>query len=385
MAPLLNTTVASLREDVFRSPEGQRSATTPQIVSSPLVGTIPVYTLPSTHEAKKETLYAWHVFLMAAGASSAADRREWQAYTATLTAACLPELKGQLVASPMFEEKVLPETTVASILAWYANVAALNNPKAEAVLVEACEEDIKTMLFPLRLPPPTVSLRGIDILEVTSVESIYGHYSLVLFLAGKTITDANRVAITQKRPGAIERKYFGGRSIASLTGSLALSHAAHEGIHTAFTHLSALRRAVFERVARFGSDQDAAHIEVMATTTRLMRFAGMQQAVIIDAFLSSHEEAFRVPMLAPSIAAYTASLRDLAKVPSELRPYHKLIYGDTTLIFNRNAIQNLLTVALYDARELNPSLQRYNMPANAELVLGKYTQSLQALADAEEE
>lgn len=271
----------------------------------------------------------------------------------------------------------------ASLMSWYdAYYGSLDPAVNDAD--RAAAHALHLASFPDLDMPMATGPEGVNLDDALDPTAIYGHFSLVLFLAGKSITDANRAAITIKRPSAIERKYFAGRSVAPLTGPLSLSTMAHTQIHTAFVQLTHLRREVFTQVAQFNTQTSDPMVEIVATTTRLMRYSGMQQAVLIDNYLSSHEEAFRVPLLIPAIQAYTASMKDLRSVPAEHRPYFKLINGDTTRAFNRNDIENLLTVALMEARETNPTLQQYAMPVNAQLVMDKYTKALQILADEEE-
>jgi len=377
-------TNARLRGTVFRAPENHGSpASFNQTTTSALLRRIKVYVLPADHLTVQETVRAFHLLLIVCGTSRTTDRYEWQNYLATLVSACYPVMKADILGDPVYEEVTLSSTNIKDLTDWFTIYTGGTDLSSTQEERDASKTMLADMMPLLELPvgTPTVDINLGDVLDIPSV---YGHFSVVLFLAGKTITDKNRVAVTQKRPGAIERKYYNGKQVGSLTGSLALSHEAHTYLHLAFVVLTRVRKAVFTHVANFNNHPDDPPTEVVATTTRLMRFAGMQQAVIVDSFLEGHEEAFSVPFLMPAISAYTASMKDLSSAPVEQRAYYKLIHGDTTRAFNRNEISNLLTVALVHARELNPTLLQYNIPPNYQLVMDKYHQALEALATEEE-
>jgi len=209
----------------------------------------------------------------------------------------------------------------------------------------------------------------------TQVEAIYGYVSLILFLAGKNINDKNRGAITIKRPNAIERKYGMG-SVPCLTGDLKLSNSAHVGINLAFTAMHHARSEVFKEVAKFSHETGDIGVEVAATTTRLMAYAGMQHVVLIDKYLSATPHAERYPVLASSLVAYAASLKELADTPVDQRPYFKLIKGDTTRAFNRKDVEALLVVAITTEMDTNPTLVNYNLPENSDEIVTAYREAV---------
>jgi len=373
-----------MRESVFRMAENHNTpASAPTASVNILLGTKKIYVLSEAASKDIETVRAYHLALIAAGASEVDDAEMWQNYVVTMIAAALPELRASLKESPEYEEVILPDVFVTSLVEWAMLCGEANLPANSEEDKESARDAANSMLpFDWKLPFAMFP-RSVNIADVLSAQAIYGHFSLILFLGGKNITDKNRIAITHKRPGAIEGKYFDKKNIDSLTGSLSLSRIAHRQINLAFTVMTPVRKATFMYVAGFTVNPQDARLEIVATTTRLMRFAGMQQAVIIDDFLSGHEEAMSVPFLMPAINAYVSSMRNLMAAPSEQRAFYKLIHGDTTRAFNRNEILPLLTVALVAARELNPTLMNYDIPANYQLVMDKYTQALQVLANAE--
>jgi hypothetical protein len=376
--------VRTLRDQLFRQPETHANVSQRVPVMSALGQRTKVYVLPSTSAADVETVKAFHLFLIVAGTSSSSSKQEWRNFVVTIAGLCFEDMKTAILTSAAYEEVVVSAGFVTQLQNWYdAYKVATDLAGDDADLRTSCQADIVNELPLLDLPRGVASHEA-NLDDVLDLESVYGHFSLVLFLAGKTITDRNRAAITEKRPSAIERKYYDGRQVASLSGKLALSTVAHSQVHSAFVALTHARIVIFEQVALFNKQTGIFQFEIVATTTRLMRFAGMQQAAIIDAFLASHEEAFRVPMLAPAIAAYTASLRDVARASDEIRPYYKVIYGDTTRAFNRNDLENLLVVALEDASLVTPSLKQFNRPPNTAIIMERYQQSLALLEEADD-
>lgn len=371
----------TLRDGLFRPSENQ-TARQPTGTFPVLATKVRVYALPGVHADNKREVMAFHLYLIVSGTSPSEDRQEWRNYIATLVCLCFPDIRQKIVDNAAYEESFLSDEMLTLLMTWYDTYTTLSEAGDDVDLKAEIITTANAMVLPLSLPVGKASASA-TLSDVCDFEAIYGHLSLVLFLAGKRIDEKNRAAITAKRPGAIERKYYNSRAIASLTGALALSNNAHAQIHAAFAHLSHMRIVTFEMVAGFNQQNGDPRAEVVATNTRLMRFSGMQQAAIIDAFLSSHEEAFSVPMLAPAIASYTASLVDLAKVPDAVRPYFKIMYADATRAFNRNDVSHLICVALDDAIALNPTLGQYNKPPNYAEVVASYHRALALLADDE--
>jgi hypothetical protein len=376
--------LGDLREGVFRVPEDHSaaSALTPSS-GSVLVGKTRIVSLPADKASSEEVVKAFHLYLMVSGTSTDETRAHWQSFVATIVCHGFPSMRAGILKSPAYSEAVMSTAAVNQLMEWYENYMGVFNPGADDALRAACRNDAPGLWVELGLPQGEAKF-DVDMADVLDIPAIYGHLSLVLFLAGKTITDTNRASITQKRPNAIERKYFNEKVVGPLSGSLALSATAHTQIHTAFVQLTHLRKEVFTRVATFNTQTEDSTFEVVATTTRLMRYAGMQQAILIDNFLSAHKEALAVPFLAPAIQAYAASMRDVMAAPAIVRPYFKIIHGDTTRAFNRNEIENLLTVALVDAREVNPTLQQYAIPPNYQLIMDRYTTALHLLSEGAE-
>lgn len=375
---------AALQEDVFRASEAHSASDNVRAQKvNPLLTRIKLVSLPGDRAEDVSYLRAFHLYLIVAGTSKDTDQARWRNYVVTLTGLCFADLKESILVNSLYEDAPMSAASAAALMQWYETYRGAVAPEADQETQEACAAALEGLCPDLDMPQGVASLK-INPDHVLDIPSIYGHYSLVLFLAGKTITEKNRSSVGQKRPAAIERKYFGGASVASLSGSLALSNAAHSEIHAAFVYLSHARKVIFNKVSMFNDQGGDPQVEVVATTTRLMRFAGMQQAMIIDKWLLSHPDGFRVPMLMPSIAHYVASLKELKRLPAEQRPYFKLIHGDTTRAFNRNDLEYLLAIALADEREVNPTLQLYAIPPNFQLIMDRYQKSLELL-DAQED
>lgn len=383
--PVTAEQINLLQESVFRSSESH-SSTVGKFEKglNPLLSRVQIISLPGDKATQESYMRAFHLYLIVAGTSDSTDARRWRNYVVTLTCACFSNMREDLLANPLHEDKPMSEASVTALMQWYTMYRGALAPDADDAVRASCAEDLPGLYPDLDLPLGTASTR-IDIDHVLDIPSIYGHFSLVLFLAGKTITEKNRSSITQKRPAAIERKYFGGTPVASLSGSLALSSAAHTQIHAAFVYLGHARKIIFQQVALFNTQDGNPQVEIVATTTRLMRFAGMQQAILIDRWLLAHPEGFRVPLLVPSIQHYVASLKELQKLPSEQRPYFKLINGDTTRAFNRNDLEYVLAVALSEEREINPTLKQYAIPPNFQIICQRYDESVAVLEAKEEE
>jgi hypothetical protein len=243
--------------------------------------------------------------------------------------------------------------------------------KARAVLAEAVKTDAVDIK---ELPPLPAQLHPVG--QSLEQAGIYGYFSLILFLAGKTITEVNRAAIVEKRPKAIEGKYFSSAAVPCLSGALRLSNRAHSEVHSAFTAMSHMRELVFTEVAKFSVTKNNYEVEVVATTTRLMAYAGMQHVIMINKFLDANEVAFKIPMLQPALRSYVLSLKHLQTEKEVVRPFFKLIHGDTTRAFNRKDVEPLLVVAVMEELKTNDTLSNFALPGNVEIIQARYAESL---------
>ena len=336
-----------------------------------------IYCLSKTDAAEQAAVKAFHLYLIMCGTSDSVVDKEWENYVATLACACLPSIKPGLLGQPAsYEEITLSTADVKALTEWYeqcwesSNLARLNTQGYD-------ERPPQSLRAPhgltFQLPQGAGAFQG-DMEDLMALPSLYGHFSLVIFLADKKDLEHGARGLTHERGVAIEQKYFNGKQIASLTGTLALSDAAHRSIPVVYVSPAALRKLIFKKVASFDQHSSDVCSEVIATTTRLMRYSGMQHVPLIDRYLSRYKYADAITMLRVDLLEYRASKRDMKTIPDEQVPYFKLIFGNDSYPFLRKNLTNLVAVAVTDAREEKPDLRYRWVPANYDRIMERYNQ-----------
>lgn len=209
---------------------------------------------------------------------------------------------------------------------------------------------------------------GLWLHNEASVPVIYGVLSLVMFLAGKTITEENKSSIESKRPAAIENK-FSCKNSMFLTGAYKMSRAAHEGVNRSWTILSEFRRKVFDALTYFPQNDTSLSMNVIWTTVKLMEYVGMQHTQLIHALLRTYPWVINVPALRSSVHAYLVSLTQFQHVEARLRPFYKVIYGDRSTLFLRKNMEPLIAVAVHHLSENRPEVSNYFTTSGSKAVI----------------
>lgn len=208
------------------------------------------------------------------------------------------------------------------------------------------------------LPIPSQSVAGGWGTYSRSEKTLYAHYALVVFLAGKKITNDNRTAITVARPKALIGK-FTIEGVETLNGLLKMSNVAHEMIFQAWLEMSSLKAECFREFSSYTASQTSLGQDIILTNITLMRFAQMNHATIIHKFLLAYPWASELPYLRQPLTLYMDSLAAAAKMPASLQPFIKIIWGDKSGLFPRKDLGALIAVALDTEKEVNETLSSY--------------------------
>ena len=369
---------------IFR-PRINYGADTPAYTGSTgcIVTTAKIYSLSGSDAGTQTAVKAFHLYLIVCGTSDSVVGDEWESYLATLACVFFPSIKRVLLRGNDHEEITLSTADVKALTEWYEKCWKSyhqTKPNAQGDHERPPHSHRAPLGLTCQLPQGAGTVHG-DMENLMALPSLYGHFSLALFLADKNLKHNVR-PWTHECGAAIEQKYFNGKQIASLTGTLAFSDAAHQRIPTAYNCRPILRKVLFKKVAFFDQPTSDECSEVIATTTRLMRYSGMQHVPLIDRYLSRHKHADSIMMLETELEEYRASKRDMDTVPKEQVPYFKLIYGDHTRPFLRKNLTNLVAVAVTDAREENPNLRYRWVPDNYDQVMERYNKEMAALQRA---
>lgn len=372
MAHSMNNAFLNDRNAAFRPPgirEGANAALAG--VTTGLNDTDKYFVLPPGNKDNRTDKEAWALFLMLVGKSDLSIRVKWRSWILSWTSLCFPSITESFTgrATATYEAVVLTTSQIQKLQSIYRLYKAIGSDGADKeefddefkeIMSHDSEESTTESAFPLLPSIKTPDFIG-DLQGSVEIEGIYGYYSLILFLAGKNINDANRQGITTRRPLAIERKYSM-VGTPSLTGPLQMGNTAHEQVNAAFTAMTVARKAIFEKVAHFSSATGNRSIEVVATTTRLMHYSGMSHVLIIDTFLSSFPHAEKAPVLQGALSYYHSSLNALIATQPVYRPFFKLMHGDTVRVFNRKDVESLIAISVSRLKTTQPTLLQYNVP-----------------------
>jgi hypothetical protein len=215
-----------------------------------------------------------------------------------------------------------------------------------------------TFCIPGDVPKPASGILPRWVVDDKNEKTLYAHYSLVVFLAGKLISDTNRSAITVNRPrGLIEKFKITTNEI--LNKNFMISDRGHYMFNQAWLESTSLKSACFEHFARFSHTATTLPEDIVNTNVILMRFMQMQHAFIIDKFLQAYPWAAKMSVLRQSIQIFEESVRAAADVSAHLQPYIKIIWGDKNAIFPRKDLGPLIACAVAAEREIHETLAQY--------------------------
>jgi hypothetical protein len=214
------------------------------------------------------------------------------------------------------------------------------------------------LTLPWSLPSPDPASLGGWVTYCRDTKVLFAHYALVVFLAGKQISDTNRVSITENRPRALIQK-FKLEALEILTGHARISDNGHSQLNQAWLEMSSLKAECFREFSTFSHSSTDLGQDILLTNVNMMRFGQMQHATIIHKFLLAYPWASEMQALRQSISVYFDSINAALKVESHLQPFIKIIWGDKSGLFPRKELGPLIAVALDMEKEVHESLANY--------------------------
>lgn len=306
---------------------------------------ITVYKLPdeSSDKLRQEVMLA----LTLCGRSSDPSVSHWQTFALTYCVVGFPGLAAMIKGEVSRDYKVVdfPEQFLTDVI----------------TIGQTFDNDInaddQTLIFPPGLPLTTTQYSG-DLYEAYSLGGVYTYLALVVFLAGKRISPDNRDSIIKNRPTAQIKKY--GLSVAEyyLTGPGRISDHGHGCINNAWVQSSAPRRIIVREFSRFAGTDDYTQ-EVVYTMFRLLEYAGIQSAFFIHQLLLACPWIYEIPALKPGLDLYERSLEQMAREDPIIRPYVKVMYGDSTKLFHTKTMAGLIACAVIWVQQSSPSIAQY--------------------------
>jgi len=368
MSSPMTLAVASLSQTVF-GPSRRIQDGAMQSNATGIIEKLVIYVWPKnvSDDNKLKTLSV----LMACGRSESESPSAWATFAFSYNCLCFPEFVGKIQAVNSREYKFvpLPPLFISQATDLMETAEDYEDETPEAYLTA-----LTRIVFPAHLPAVTLGIDTLnpDYAACQTVEVIYGYCSLILFLAGKKITEKNSVAITEKRPqNLIDAFSIHDSSAYALTGAGQMNSSAHHMINQAWSTYAGARQAIITEVAVFAAGTSLPQ-RVVYTVTKLLENSGMQPAYFIHRFLQAMPHAATYSCILPSLNAYVSSIREVAAAPAHLQPYYKLIHGDRTRAFHRNTLLILAACAITYEKYTSPSMNNFDLGEGATAAINMF-------------
>lgn len=364
----MDSTTASLSHQVFgpsmRSNDGRVISTAEGIIEK-----LRVYTWPKGISDQDKLSFL--AFFSAHGRSVDESPSSWATWVLTYIVLCFPEMQESIIRTNgreyYFEQ--LPKSYVTSVLT--LNHAALDFSESQP---EEYGRHYFDITFPRGLPnlPRDQASFPPELAACATVPSVYGYCSLLIFLAGKQITEKNSITITEKRPkNLVDSFKIDEYASFILTGDGKIGSEAHQHINQVWVTYFHARSAVISEVAAFASGATLPQ-RVVYTITKLLEYSGMQPAYFIHKFLQARPETAQFSCTRPSLNAFISSVQEVAAAPGYLQPYYKLIHGEATRAFHRNSLLVLSSCAIALEKSTSPSMRNFNLGEGATAAVNMY-------------
>lgn len=234
--------------------------------------------------------------------------------------------------------------------------------------------DLASLEFPSKFPNLSRTRESFpeDLAGCGIVTAVYGFCALLIFMAGKKITERNSITITERRPQNLIDSYKIHESASYfLTGEGKMETTCHQMCNQAWVTYAAARKAIITDVAAFASGTTLPQ-RVVYTVSKLLENVGMQPAYYIHRFLQAFPECVNYACIRPALSVYAASIREVAKADSRIQPYYKVINGDLTRVFHRNGILVLSACAISFEKNTAPSMRNFILGEGATMAVNMF-------------
>ncbi|RKF63845.1 hypothetical protein GcM3_136017 [Golovinomyces cichoracearum] len=339
-------------QDLFRPALTNHDSTQQySLISTRLHDNLICYVLPNnaSKDAALDLAYACAL----ACTSQQAPLSQWKNLLLTYTNIMIPGLVKKLPRG-MVKMTKIPLVTINALRHSFSNYNEETQPDDYQIPSDAFND------FSVggELPSPHPNIACDNITYCRNAKSLYAHFSLVVFLAGKLIDDANRTAITVARPKALIGKYkISGVEI--LNGTARISDHGHQFIHQAYLEMRAFTGECFKEFSEYSTSATTLYHDIINVNVMLLRFAKMQHAAIINKFLEAYPWASEMVELKQSLAVYGNSIKALCALPPAWQPYVNLIYGFKPDLFPRKELGPLIACAVEVESETNETMRNY--------------------------
>lgn len=325
-----------------------------KLLKTTLVGKTTVYIFPK--DLTEEELLSIGLLLALTGTNTTAALAEWKSYICTYSCFLIPELQGALKK----ESYTLVNVSKANIAASLSTVKQYLDVAQEE---EANNKVSDTGLAKIKLHNGLPSIDAESGYKWVGAEAtakhIYAHYAMLVFLAGKTVTDLNRDAVTVNRPAALIGKFHLDEETMLLNGNLRISDVGHTLANVAWGEMTSFRAACFSEFIKYASVDVDLGQDIIYTNVHLMRYANMGHAKLSYKLIRANPWVLDFAPLASSIAVFMDSVRVSMTVAPSLQPYVKLMYGDKSGLFPRKEMEPLVACAAALEEEVSETVTNF--------------------------
>lgn len=320
-----------------------------------IVEKTPYYILPGS--SSEETAVAWLLYLALMGTSVSPKVKEWKTWVLSYLVGVAPHLASKLP-SRAYPREALSDQKVKDIVKVFDDIKALYSTKDRNVIVPGMKALCESVAIS-GCPPIAKDLAWETLSGDWDPKILLGHFSIVLFLAGKRIDGTDHSPITKARPEAVRSKAHLYTVRALLDGPLRLSDASHNLINSAWAEMAVARASAITEFATYSQSDTDFGQDIIYTTMHLLRWSGMQHARITMDFLHSYPWAVEVPQLRTFIAKYLDHMKTAAKFDPNVQPYLKVIFQDKVDIFPRKELEPLVGCALDTMESVSDTLKSF--------------------------
>lgn len=364
----MDQTTALLSHQVFgpsaRVNDGRVRSTAEGIIEK-----LRVYTWPRGVKDHQKLIVL--AFMTAHGKSVSESPSSWATWVFSYVVLCFPEIQESIsrMNGREYYFEPLPKRYIDSILA--LNDAAIDFDDSQP---EEYGRHYHDVVFPPGFPEVTRETDSLppDLAACATVPVVYGYCSLLIFLAGKQITERNSITITDKRPkNLVDSFKIDEYASFVLTGDGKMGSEAHRHINQVWITYFHARAAVITEVASFATGASLPQ-RVVYTITKLLEYSGMQPAYFIYKFLQARPETREFSCTRAALNAFISSVQEVAAAPGYLQPYYKLIHGESTRAFHRNTLLVLSSCAVALEKATSSSMRNFDLGEGATAAVNMY-------------
>jgi len=213
--------------------------------------------------------------------------------------------------------------------------------------------------LPFKLPRKPTTAAQFD----TSIIHAYAALSSVLFCLGKEITEENKTAIIENRPGAVLKRHQVPQD------EILVQPGKDDGpsfeflgkVYQAMNVYAEPRGVMVRSLVSILTDNNyfGPGMDMVMTNFKLLRGAQLTHVSAIQDVLQSHPWLLKIDFLRPYILEYVSELQEYAKVPVEFRPFVRLLGSGHNVLFPAQKLGPLIAVAIEFKKDVEKTLESY--------------------------